>query len=90
MLKSSILHIVTPSKYLLLIVITIGWIFFFHFLECQCYLKGTGGSNECDGNNGKCNLVPGCKNNFIGGHCEICIDPIPCYKQESSCYPCRK
>ena len=64
--------------------------FFFHFLECQCYLKGTGGSNECDGNNGKCNLVPGCKNNFIGGHCEICIDPIPCYKQESSCYPCRK
>ena len=65
--------------------------FFSHFVECQCYLKGTaGGCNKCDGINGKCDLVPGCKNDFIGEYCEICTDPIPCYKPESSCYPCRK
>ena len=59
--------------------------FLSHFIECQCYLKGTtGGSNHCDGINGKFNMVPGCKNNCKGDNSEICIDPIPCHKKESS------
>ena len=55
-------------------------------VECTCNVDGTiGTSNTCDKVNGRCNIAPGCKNQYAGDRCSLCNSELDYYGVFPNC-----